>query len=276
MDEILKKKEFSPKTEKVYVSIIKRLTKLGFKFPTKKAEKVDYIKEFFLENKLEKASTRLDLLNLIIVLRTIQEMPCEKLKEYRTELAKERVSKNVGKMNAVKETLMSLPDFNAELMKAYETGEYKKFIVNYLMSHYGTRNMDVDVEIIKSKSGITSPTQNYLLVSKDKVSWIRNQYKTAKTFGIQQHELSDPEFVSAVKKHGVGRLFAEGQLSNAIRKVLINGMNEAKIFKMLIDDAYDKKDTAEINRLSKSRGTSIATIKSFYDVNATDEIIRQL
>lgn len=275
MEAILKLKTFSPKTEKVYLSIVKRLEKLNFKFPGKKAEKVDYIKEFFLENKMEKASTRLDLLNLVIVLRTIQELSTEKLKEYRAELSKERLTSQVNKMQSVKETLMSLADFNAELMRAYEAGEYKKFIVNYLMSHYGVRNMDVDINIVKSKSGMT-PTQNYLLLGKDKVTWIRNQYKTMKTFGIQQHEITDPEFVSASKKQGIGRLFAEGQLSNGIRKLLINGMGEAKIFKMVIDDSYDKKDTKRINELSKSRGTSIATIKSFYDVNATDEIIRQL
>jgi hypothetical protein len=45
---------------------------------------------------------------------------------------------------------------------------------------------------------------------------------------------------------------------------------------MMVDAAYDKKDTAEINRLSKSRGTSIGTIKSFYNVNAEDEIIKEL
>ena len=276
MEDILTKKTFSEKTRKVYVSIIKRLIKLGFKFPNKKSEKVDYIQQFFSDNKLEKASTRLDLLNLVIVLRSIEELPCDKLKEYRGELAKERVSKNVGKMNELKETLMPLADFNAELMKVYELGEYKKFIVNYLMSHYGVRNMDVDVEIVKSKSGMTTPTQNYLLLGKDKVKWVRNSYKTAKTFGIQQHEITDPEFVSASKKQGVGRLFAEGQLSNGIRKLLIGGMNEAKIFKMLIDDSYDKKDTKRINELSKSRGTSIATIRSFYDINAEHEVIRQL
>ena len=276
MEAILSKKEFSPKTKTVYMSIVKRLTKLNFKFPNKKKEQVDYIKEFFVEHKMDKASTRLDLLNLIIVLRTIEELPTDKLKQYRTELAKERLTNQVGKMNGIKDTLMSLPDFNAELMKAYEAGEYKKFIVGYLMSTYGTRNMDCDVVIVKSKKEATDDKTNYLILSKNKVEWVRNHYKTVKTFGVQTHEISDPEFVNAVKKHGMGRLFDEGKTANQLKKVLIGGMNEAKVFKMLIDDAYDKKDTAEINRLSKSRGTSITTIKSFYDVNAEEQIIKQL
>ena len=112
--------------------------------------------------------------------------------------------------------------------------------------------------------------------SKGKVTLYRNAYKTVKTFGKQEHQITDTEFINAVKKQGVGRLFAEGQLSNGMRKLLINGMNEARIFKMMVDASYDKKDTAEINRLSKSRGTSIGTIKSFYNVNAEDEIIKEL
>jgi hypothetical protein len=276
MESILLKKSFSDKTLKVYLSIIKRLEKLKFKFPKSKNEKVEYLKEFFLENKIEKASSRLDLLNLVIVLRTIQELPTEKLKQYRTELSKERLNNQVSKMSDLKDKLMSLPEFQKELMKSYENGEWAKFIVNYLMMTYGTRNLDVDVNIVKSKKDATDDNQNFLILSKDKVIWVRNKYKTFKTFGQQTHEITDPEFVRAVKKQGVGKLFTEGQLSNSIRKLLIDKMNEARIFKMVIDDAYDKKDTVRINELSKSRGTSISTIKSFYNVNAEDEIIKEL
>ena len=276
MDAILTKKQFSDKTAKVYVSIIKRLVKLGFKFPKAKAEKVEYIKEFFAEHKLEKASTRLDLLNLVIVLRTIEELPTEKLKAYRGELGKERLTNQVGKMADLKDKLMQLPDFIEELMKSYGAGEYKKFIVNFLMMSYGLRNMDCDLNIVKSKKDMVDEKQNYLLMGKGKVTLYRNAYKTVKSFGKQEHDITDQEFVNAVKKQGVGRLFAEGQLSNGMRKLLINGMNEARVFKMMVDAAYDKKDTVEINRLSKSRGTSIGTIKSFYNVNAEHDIIKEL
>ena len=276
METTLELKEFSPKTKKVYLSIIKRLQKLKFKMPMTKNERLTYIKEFFTEHELTKASTRLDLLNLIIVLRTIKELPTIKLKEYRSDLSKERLVNQVGKMNALKEDLMTLPEFNSQLMKAFEDEHFAKFIVGYMMSQYGVRNADCNVIIVKSKKDATDPDKNYLILSKGKVTWIRNNYKTRKTFGVQTHEINDNEFVKAVKKQGVGPLFAEGQLSNAIRKLLIGGMTESKVFKMLIDDAYDKKDTVRINELSKSRGTSISTIKGFYNINAEHEIITEL
>jgi len=276
MDSILDKKDFSPKTLKVYVSIVKRLQKLNFKFPLKKNEKVDYIKEFFDENKLEKASTKLDLLNLVIVLRTIESMPTDKLKAFRGELGKERLTNQVGKMADLKDKLMTVPEYREQLLKAFEAGEYKKFIVGYLMLTYGVRNMDVDCLIVKSKKEATDDKQNYLILSKSKVTWIRNHYKTVRTFGKQEHQITDAEFIKAVKKVGPGRLFDEGKMANQLKKILIGGMNESKVFKAAIDEAYDDKDTERINELSKSRGTSIATIKSFYNVNMEHEIIKQL
>ena len=179
-------------------------------------------------------------------------------------------------MNEIKDTLMDIGKYREALMKAFEDGEYKKFIVNYLMLTYGVRNMDVDVEIIKDPKEMTDDKQNYLILKGKKATWVRNSYKTKKTFGVQTHVITDPEFIKAVKGHGVGRIFAEGQLNNQLKKLLIEKMNEAKVFKMVVDEAYDAKDTKRINELSKSRGTSISTIKAFYNVNAEDEIIRDM
>lgn len=276
MEQILQKKQFSEATKKVYVGIIKRLKNLKFKFPSKKLERVDYIKKLFADNSIDKASSRLDLLNVIIILRMIEGLPVNKLKLYRAELFSERLTNNVSKMSAVKDTLMSKTDFEMELLKALGTGQYKKFIVNYLMLAYGTRNMDVDVKIIKAKKDMTDDKQNYLRLMPKKVIWYRNNYKTFKTYKPQVHEITDSEFIRVVKKQGVGHLFETDKFAYQLKKELINGMNEARIFKMLVDDAYEKKDTIEINRLSKNRGTSIQTIKSFYDVNGEIQIIKEL
>lgn len=276
MEAILKKKTFSANTERVYASIVKRLGKLDFKFPDKKIEKLDYLKEFFEKNKLEKASTRLDILNVIIVLRGIEELPVDKLKEYRGQLFQERLNNNVEKLKSLKETLMSATEYREELLKAFEAGEWKKFIVGYLMMTYGVRNKDVDVEIVKDKKDMTDPKQNYIFVRGKKATWVRNDYKTVKKYGVKTEVITDDEFLKAVKAHGVGRLFQVGKLNYNLPKLLINKMLESKVFKMVIDEAYVAKNTEEINRLSKSRGTSIATIKGFYDLNATDDVIKEL
>jgi hypothetical protein len=268
-NEVLEKKELAPKTRVVYASVIKRLQKLQFKFPLKTPERITYIKEFFEEFK---PSTKLDMLNVVIVLRTILELPVTNLKSMRGELQKERVSGNITKMADVGKTLPTLVEFKADLQKAFDAGDWKKFIVNYLFLSYGVRNLDVDVTITSTPD----ESKNFLVPKGKKVTYIRNTYKTVKTHGPKTVVIEDPQFVKAVKKLGDGPLFADNQLSNGLRKLYMDKMSESKIFKMLIDDAYDKKDTVEINRLGESRGTSIATIKKFYDVNAEEAVIREI
>ena len=270
--EILAKKQLSPKTAAVYQSVIRRLQKLGCKIPLKQPERVKTLTAFFTTHEF-KPGTRLDMLNVIIVLRTIQDLPVTQLKVLRTELQKERVEANVDKMKAVGESLPTLDQFKADLQKAFDAGEYKRYIVNYLFMTWGVRNMDVDVTIAKTAEG---ETKNFLILKGKKVTYVRNLYKTVKKHGAKTVVITDPQFITAVKKMGEGPLFATGQLANGLRKLYLAKMNEAKIFKMLIDEAFDRKDTAEINRLGESRGTSIATIKKFYDVNAEEAVIREI
>jgi len=45
---------------------------------------------------------------------------------------------------------------------------------------------------------------------------------------------------------------------------------------MMIDFYFDKGDTESINKIADTRGTSIDTIKKFYNVNAEEEIIREI
>jgi hypothetical protein len=152
---------------------------------------------------------------------------------------------------------------------------YKAFIINYLMFHYGVRNLDIDLIIVKGRSRV--PVEgNYIkfISSKGQATYVRRTYKTVKTYGEQTHVITDKKFIASLKALEAGPLLSGGQIHNDIGRNSI--LNEGDLFKLLIDDAYKKKDTAEINRLSESRGTAIPTIKSNYNVNATPDIISKL
>ena len=137
---------------------------------------------------------------------------------------------------------------------------------------YGVRNKDLNLEIVKTKKEMKEGN-NYLLLKKDKVIFIRDDYKTHKTYGKKTHEIHDKLFYEAVKKTGLGKLIAEQQISNGLRKLYINKMGEAKIFKMMIDKYYDDDDSASIKRLAADRGTSLSVVQGFYNVNAEDNPI---
>ena len=140
------------------------------------------------------------------------------------------------------------------------------------MMHYGVRNKDLNLSIVKTKKEMKDG-ENYLLLKKDKVVFIRDDYKTHKTYGKKTHEIVDKLFHEAVKKTGVGKLIAETQISNGLRKLYINKMGEAKVFKMMIDHYYDKDEPASIKRLATDRGTSLSVVQGFYNVNAEDDPI---
>lgn len=270
--QLIKDKDIGEKSKKVYISILSRLIKDGFKFPVKKVEKQAYVKEFLA--KYDKPATRLDLLNVVIILRTELKLPTDKLKELRSVIRADRQTKNIKTMNDLGDKLPTLPEFETKMGEAFDKEEYRKYIVNYMMKEYGVRNMDVDVFVVKKK-GDVEEGKNYLVIQPKKVLYIRDSYKTHKKYGRQEHTITDDRFIKAVKKVGQGRLLV-GSLQNALRKLQIDKLKESDVFKMIIDDAYDKKDTERINELSKTRGSSIPTIKGNYNVNAEAEIIREL
>ena len=150
--ELIKAKDIGDKSKKVYLSILSRLFKEGMKFPTKKPEKEKYVKEFL--TKFEKPATRLDLLNVIIILRTEMQLPTDKLKELRSEIRSDRQVKNIDTMNELGKTLPTLPEFEGKMDEAFSDGDYRKYAVNYMMKELGVRNMDVDVTISKTKKEI--------------------------------------------------------------------------------------------------------------------------
>jgi hypothetical protein len=291
LDILSKKTGMSESTKKVYTNLIKRLIKFDFKFNYDKKEDVDYIVDWFKSNGIETLSARLDLINIIIVLRTLENLPSDELKSLRKTLSLERIDKNVDVMKAAGKELMSVEAFDEELKGLFLTKQYKAYVVNYLLRHYGVRNEDLNVEIVfKQKGWKPDPTKNYLVRTSTTVNFIRNNYKTVKTYGPKQDKIKAARFVQAVGEIGSEfglryndpsapeshRLLSGGQVSNELRKLIIGKMTESQVFKMLIDDAYKRGDTAEINRLSISRGTNVETINDFYNTNAEHKIIREI
>lgn len=270
IEKIINEKKISESSKKVYLSLLKRMTKAKFKIPTKANEKLTYVKQHV--SSFDNPNTKLDMLNLIIVIRNELELSIEKLKEYRSELKQQQKAHQVTKMADAGDKLMTYEDFVKALQEAYNKQEWKKYIVNYLIMTYGVRNKDLNLEIVKTKKEMKEGN-NYLLLKKDKVVFIRDDYKTHKTYGKKTHEIHDKLFYEAVKKTGLGKLIAEQQISNGLRKLYINKMGEAKIFKMMIDKYYDDDDSASIKRLAADRGTSLSVVQGFYNVNAEDNPI---
>lgn len=264
------------KTKTNYHNLLKRLDKKEFRFPLGKKENDSYVNDFLNEN-YPKIQSRLDLLNIVIKLRGQAGLEVEKLKKLRSEYTKQRNLNNIDDIKELKKELLTYDEFKNKLDEAFNKKEYIKYIINYLMLIYGVRNQDLDLII----GPATDDNKNYLTIKPGKILYTRNQYKTANTYGKQTHEITDTKFIKAVKalNKELGedkKLFNNKQIANDIKKYQINKHSESDIFKLIIDHYYQKEDTEAINKLSESRGTSINTIKSFYNINSKVPIIREL
>tara|TARA_R110000868_G_scaffold163412_3_gene395627 strand:- start:1164 stop:1994 length:831 start_codon:yes stop_codon:yes gene_type:complete len=269
--------EISESSKKVYKSILKRFEKYNFNIDSK----ITMIKINKLLSNVEKTSSKLDLLNLIIVIGDINEKTMEQIKQLRKDLQHERLDNNIKTMNDKKKILMNYETFEEKLNELFDKKKYKAYLLNYLMYIYGLRNLDLNIIICHKKCNDIDPKKNYLIMSGKKILFIRNVYKTAKKYGPKENILTFDntdtknkifESISHIPEGPI--INQDNTVGNELRKLLI--LKEADVFKMIINHYYKKEDTEKINELSSSRGTSIETIKNFYNINAEKEIIREI
>ena len=273
MDLLINGLNIQPKTKTGYINRYKRMEKDGFAFPNGDNEEIERVIKYI--DSIDKHNSKMDLLNIIVILRKALNKPIIEIDKFRIKIRKETELKNVEIMSKRKDTLIDYEQFESELEMVYERKEWIKYIINYLWFKYGVRNEDVNVSVVTRKKDMNE-TENFLLIQKDKVIYTRNKYKTFSTYGKIVIDITDRKFRLACKKVNMYLLNQTAELGNVLKKYYILKMTERDIFNIVIDKYYKDKDTLKINELSKSRGTSMSNIKGYYNVNAEEEVFREI
>jgi hypothetical protein len=264
-----------------YLKLLDRLIKAQFNFTyIKMNEENTEAIEKFLNSNFNKPNQKLDILKIIMVLRIQLNKAVDKLRILRTKYNIQRTDTQETNTDK-KENLMKYEEFIKKIDELYKNKQYLQYILNYLILNYGVRNADL---LIFLDNKPKNDNKNYLSIIKNKVYYIRNNYKTVSTYGKQTHEIKDPKFKKAVKelKKEIKKdytifnkpLEEVKQISNTLKRLLI--LPEGDAFKMLIDNFYQLKDSEKIGEISKTRGTAIPTINSYYNLNYETPIIRQV
>ena len=141
-------------------------------------------------------------------------------------------------------------------------GAYLKFIINYLLLNFHTRNQDLDLTITNTKKEMNDET-NYLLVRKSKVVFIRNNYKTKDLDGVKEYTITDKKFIYAVKQIGIGSLLKTKNIAREVRSLTIDKLSESQINKIMMFSL----PVNDLEHISQSRGTSINTLLESYNPN---------
>lgn len=182
----------------------------------------------------------------------------QKLKE--REIAK----KEKGKSLPTKTDLMEYLKLQMKL------GEWKSYVINYLLIYYNTRNADLKLQIIFKRNEI-EPDKNYLLLRSSDVVYIRGDYKTKNYYGEKQYVIK-----SRLLHKALNELVQEGtftlldgdddHLSREVKKHTLDGLIESDYNKIIVSSLDLNKDMEKLKRISERRGTTIDMLISAYKV----------
>ena len=212
------------------------------------------------------------LINIAIVVRElIKKMPTDELVEQRS-LNKGEVNENLKQANmfTVLPSLEELDDFIETLWKQ---NKYRDYIVNFLLRHHYVRNQDLLFDICETKrETLDEPNKNWLWLDRKKqvVHYIRNTYKTAKTYGQKVTKIDNERFLRAVKVCNK-QLYAfpltddPEKIGYYVKKLTFREIGEGACLKVIINHYRD--DISRLKEISQSRGTNLEVLLTSYNIN---------
>jgi len=260
-----------------YKNAHRRLTDyLGFAIKdAKQKEIIDAIEEI-----ANNPNTKASLLNCGIVFYNLSKLDNKILLKHKLiitdEINKHRVEKG-------KEKLAELPnkdELNKRLKKLYNDERWADFIIMWLMLNYNTRNADVNVEIVDSIHATKKDKKrNYLVKRKEDFVFIRNNYKTHRTYGMKKHYFKSIHMDRAVRYfinemppdmplHLIntnGEPLSDLSLTNKIKSIT-GGLTESDINKIQVSAIEDVADYKALKIMADRRGTDTDTLISHYNL----------
>lgn len=178
-----------------------------------------------------------------------------------------------------KETIVSYQDL-VSLLKKINGMDY---MLLYLLTEYGVRNMDLIIDYTNDKNVINGVEKgniekNIMYFKGNKLFYTRNDYKTKDKYGVLTYEIKDKKFKSIMKELEVdnfvfedrnGNPFDTSTIGNLIKRTFnkyIKGSNliESKIYKIMIDNHNVLENQERIIELAQSRGHDLNTQEKYY------------
>jgi hypothetical protein len=217
------------------------------------------------------ANSRRSMLNVVYVIFKHFDKSTLPLVNYRDDLAGDAFDESRVKDTAIKEKEYTLKQITDYMNDAFVNGDYLKFVINYLLLNYQTRNQDLDLIITTDKKELND-TDNFILLREGSCDYIRNHYKTADTYGAKKHLIRNKNFVLACSMllngektkfllQGNGGRVSDGYLNGIISRNTMDNLGTSKYFKII---STSKKN---IEKLSSNRGTNPNTIVGSYNLN---------
>jgi hypothetical protein len=260
--------------EKTYKAIINRLGR-----PMIEAEQDEIINA--ISKVSENPSTRYTYSNVPMIVLKHHNKPFDLIEKSREELDKKRRQHHQDETKTEISQLPKLSEMKYFISTLVEKEDYKGFIINYLLYHYGCRLKDLNCKVIDGKEFHASIPYNTLAIYDNHVKWTRNDYKTLVNYGSKTHLIRNKDFKFCIKQLPLGKWLLNGgdeplgddSLNKAIKKHTFRNLSEGNIFKMIIADLKDKPNfDKKLLKYSERRGTDVKTILTAYNNLETDDV----
>tara|TARA_R100000541_G_C1891430_1_gene83566 strand:- start:416 stop:1300 length:885 start_codon:yes stop_codon:yes gene_type:complete len=225
-------------------------------------------------------NTKSSLLNCGIVFYNLAEQDNKTLLSFKTGLAKDILTHREARAVILKASLPSKEELDTRLKNLYTTERWADFIILWLMINYNTRNSDVAVEIVSSIHATKKNKKaNYLVRRKEDFVYIRNSYKTVRTYGQKKHYFKSIIMDRAVRYftaemppnlplhliHSKGEPINDLSITNKI-KAISGGLTESDINKIQVSAIEDVADYRSLKTMADRRGSDCDTLITHYNL----------
>ena len=226
-------------------------------------------------------NTKNTLVSAILMVRNFHNLPIEKIKNWRdTTLRTLMEQSHVAADKITSDLLPTYNELNKHIKKLYKEKQYLDYIINFILTKYCCRNMDLNCFITQDKTMMArcgeEDKMNLFYISHTYVSWVRRDYKTYDSYGEKKIAIRSTAFRNALlnllddRPDGFlfgtpnGKVMSQPSISKYILDHSFQGLGEGRVAKVVLTYYAQKGDINSIRRISKSRGTNLETLIDYY------------
>ncbi len=235
-----------------------------------------------LGKKIENPNTKTALFNTVISVRKHFDLPITKLLKAKEELLNPIYEHRELVREQKSVALPQYKDLRKHITNTFEKEDYVGTIILSLIDEFFTRNQDLDVYIVDSTKKAKDTDKNYLVVREADMVYIKNKYKTSKTYGQLKKKFKNKRVKKAITEfiktqpegldeyplmvNSKGEKLDDTSQQKFIKRFTFKNLSESDYFKIRVNEFEKKSDMQGLLDASKKRGTNLNTVVTNYSL----------
>ena len=233
-------------------------------------------------NIIDNPNTKTALFNTIIGVKKHFDLPITKLLKAKENLLSSIIKHREDVREQKSIALPTHKDLKNHFNNTFERSEWIGTIILSLMEEFFTRNQDLDIYIVNSIKKAKDENKNYLVLREADLVYIKNKYKTRKSYGQLKQIFKNKKTRTAVIEflktqppdqfeyplmvNNNGEKIDDTSQAKFIKKYTFKNLSESDYFKIRVNEFEKKSDMNGLLKASKRRGTNLNTVIQNYSL----------